>query len=145
MTGTYEVTVRSISADRAATEAVPLSKVVLKHRRAGGVQIDDAESLSGGHLLHLAVATCVFNDLYYLAAERGIRLTDVHVAASGGFVGEEPTISTGITYRVSVSGEASDEQLQELVSEVDKIASIPDVVRRGTTVSLSDVKIDMTR
>jgi uncharacterized OsmC-like protein len=101
--------------------------------------------LTGGHLLHLAVAGCIFNDLYHLAVDRGIRLTDVRVSSTGGFEGEEPTTSTGITYQVSVSGDASEEQLRELVSEVDRIATIPAVLRRQSVVSLSDVKIDAAR
>jgi uncharacterized OsmC-like protein len=72
-------------------------------------------------------------------------LTDVRVSATGGFEGEELTTSTGITYQVSISGDASEEQLQALVSEVDKIASIPEVLRRQTVVSRSDVKIDAAR
>jgi uncharacterized OsmC-like protein len=143
MAGTYDVQIHSVPADR-AKDAVPLSKVVLQHHRTDGVQID-AQPLSGGHLLHLAVAGCVFNDLYHLAAERGIRLTDVRVSATGGFEGEEPTVSTGVTYQVSVSGEASEEQLRGLVSEVDSVATIPDVLRRETTVTLSDVKVAATR
>jgi uncharacterized OsmC-like protein len=144
MAGTYDVQIHSVPADRAATDAVPLSQVVLQHHRTDGIQID-AQPLSGGHLLHLAVAGCIFNDLYHLATERGIRLTDVRVAATGGFEGEEPTVSTGITYQVAVSGEASEEQLRELVSEVDRIAAIPDVLRRETAVWLSDMKIDAAR
>jgi uncharacterized OsmC-like protein len=144
MAGTYDVQIRSVPADRAAKDAVPLSEVVLQHHRTDGIQIQ-AQPLTGGHLLHLAVAGCVFNDLYHLAAERGIRLTDVRVSATGGFEGEQPTVSTGVTYQVSVSGEASEEQLRELVSEVDRIASIPDVLRRETAVSLSDVTVDATR
>ena len=143
MAATYDVQIRSVPADR-ATDAVPLSQVVLQHHRTAGIQIE-AQPLSGGHLLHLAVAGCIFNDLYHLAAERGIRLTDVRVAATGGFEGEEATVSTGITYQVAIAGEASQEQLRALVSEVDRIASIPDVLRRETAVSLSDVKIDVTR
>jgi len=42
-------------------------------------------------------------------------------------------------------GEASEEQLRALVLEVDRIASIPDVLRRETVVSLSDVKVDTAR
>ena len=33
---------------------------------------------------------------------------DVRVSATGGFDGEERTVSTGITYQVSVAGEASE-------------------------------------
>jgi uncharacterized OsmC-like protein len=141
MSDAYAVQIRSVPADRAATDAVPLSQVVLQHHRTDGIQID-AQPLTGGHLLHLAVAGCIFNDLYHVAADRGIRLTDVRVSANGGFDGDEPTVSTGITYQVSVSADASEEQLRALVSEVDRIASIPDVLRRETVVSLSDVKID---
>jgi uncharacterized OsmC-like protein len=141
---TYDVQIRSVPPDRATSHTVPLSQVVLQHHRTDGIQID-AQPLSGGHLLHLAVAGCVFNDLYRLAAERGIRLTDVLVSATGDFAGERPTVSTGIRYQVFVSGEASEEQLQELVLEVGTIASIPNVLRRGTTVTLSDVRVDATR
>jgi uncharacterized OsmC-like protein len=105
MAETFDVQIRSVPADRAAKHAVPLSQVVLRHHRTDGIQID-AQPLSGGHLLHLAVAGCIFNDLYLLAADRGIRLTDVRVSAAGDFEGEEPTVSKGVTYQVSISGEA---------------------------------------
>jgi putative redox protein len=141
MSDGYGVQIRSVEADRAATDAVSLSQVVLQHHWTEGIQID-AQPLTGGHLLHLAVAGCIFNDLYHLAADRGIRLTDVRVSATGGFEGEEPTTSTGITYQVSVSGDASEEQLQALVSDVDRIATVPDVLRRQTVVSLSEVRLD---
>jgi uncharacterized OsmC-like protein len=144
MSDGYGVQIRSVPADRAATDAVPLSQVVLEHHRTEGIRIE-ARPLTGGHLLHLAVAGCIFNDLYHVAADRGIRLTDVRVSATGGFHGEEPTTSTGITYQVSVSGDASEEQLRALISEAERIASIPDVLRRPTAVSLSDVKIDAAR
>jgi putative redox protein len=144
MAEAFDVQIRSVPADRAAKHAVPLSEVVLQHHRADGVQIQ-AQPLTGGHLLHLAVAGCVFNDLYVLAEERGIRLTEVRVVATGGFEGEEPTVSTGVTYEVSVSGEASNEELRALVSEVDKTASIPDVLRHETAVSLSGVQVQATR
>jgi putative redox protein len=144
MAGAFEVQIRSVPADRAAKHAVALSEVVLQHHRADGIQIQ-AQPLTGGHLLHLAVAGCVFNDLYVLAEERGIRLTEVRVVATGGFEGEEPTVSTGVSYEVSVSGEASGEELRELVGEVDRAASIPDVLRQETAVSLSGVQVQATR
>ncbi len=141
MPDAYGVQIRSVPAERAATDAVPLSQVVLQHHWTEGIQID-AQPLTGGHLLHLAVAGCIFNDLFHVAADRGLRLTDVRVSATGGFDGEERTVSTGITYQVSVSGVASEEELRALVTEVDRIASIPEVIRRETVVSLSGVKID---
>jgi hypothetical protein len=40
MAGTYDVQIRSVPADRAAKDAVPLSQVVLQHHRTDGIQID---------------------------------------------------------------------------------------------------------
>lgn len=139
MAGSYAVQIQSVPTG-AADDAVPLSEVVLQHHRADAIRID-AQPLSGGHLLHLAVAGCIFNDLYYVAAQRGIQLTDVCVSAMGGFEGEATTVSTGMSYRVAVTGNASEEELRDLVTEVDRIASIPDVLRRANTVVLSDVTV----
>ena len=70
MSDGYGVQIRSVSADQAPTDAVPLSQVVLQHHWTEGVQID-AQPLTGGHPLHLAVAGCIFNDLYHVAASAG--------------------------------------------------------------------------
>jgi uncharacterized OsmC-like protein len=40
---------------------------------------------TGGHLLHLAAAGCVLNDVYREAAELGIEVKGVRVCAAGGF------------------------------------------------------------
>ena len=66
--------------------------------------------LSGGHLLHLAVAGCVFGNLAHFARERGIVLTHAVVSADGGF-DDEGTRSTGIKYQTEVQGEASEREL----------------------------------
>ena len=44
-----------------------------------------------------------------------------------------------MSYRVAVTGRASEEELRDLVAEVDRIATIPDKLRRANTVVLSDV------
>jgi len=46
---------------------------------------------TGGHLLHLATAGCILNDLYREAAKLGIQLVGVRVSAAGGF---DPTPGT---------------------------------------------------
>ncbi len=46
-----------------------------------------------------------------------------------------------MSYSVAVTGNASEEELRDLVTEVDRIASIPDVLRRANTVVLSDVTV----
>jgi uncharacterized OsmC-like protein len=60
---------------------------------------------TGGHLLHLAAAGCVLNDLYREAAALGIELDGVRVTAAGGF-DTATWQSTGIEYSVEVRSPA---------------------------------------
>ncbi len=92
-------------------------------------------AFTGGHLLHLAIAGCVFNDLLREARARGITLTRVAVGCDGGFQGS-PCESTGIEYSIDVEGDADERALRELVAYVQEIAEIPAVVRRGAEVRL---------
>jgi uncharacterized OsmC-like protein len=95
---------------------------------------------NGGELLYLAIGGCVSNDLFREASARGIRLTNVRVRVVGEFEGD-PAVSREVSYDVEVSGAASREQLEQLVSHVDAIAEIPNSVRRGTAVTLRHVEI----
>lgn len=113
--------------------AVPLGKVVVEHHRTPSAEIT-AEVLSGGHVLHLAVAICLFNDLLRMAAERGIDITDLRVSADGGFAGT-PVVSTGISYDIDVAGNAPDDVLRELVADVERDAAIPLTLARTTPVT----------
>jgi len=88
---------------------------------------------TGGHLLHLAAAGCVLNDLYREAAAVGIELHGARVTAAGGF---DPATwqSTGIGYSVEVSSDAPADQLGHLLEAVDQAAEIPRAIRAGATV-----------
>jgi hypothetical protein len=44
--------------------------------------------LTGGHLVHVAVAGCLFNDILQVAAERGVTVNQLEVSADGDFDGE---------------------------------------------------------
>ena len=88
---------------------------------------------TGAHLLHLAAAGCVLNDIYREASDLGIRIDGVRVSAGGGFDTRTWT-STGITYRVELSSPASGEELAVLLDLVDDVAEIPRAIRAGTTV-----------
>ena len=91
---------------------------------------------TGAHLLHLAAAGCVLNDLYREANERGIRVDGARVTASGGF-DTHTWASTGITYRVELDSTASAEELAQLLDRVDQVAEIPRAIRAGATVRRS--------
>ena len=97
----------------------------------GGVTVET--DFTGGHLLHLAAAGCVLNDVYREAAALGIELKGVRVTAAGGF-DTATWQSTGIDYSVEVSSDASAEQLAQLLEVVDQVAEIPQAIRAGATV-----------
>lgn len=95
---------------------------------------------NGGELLHLAVAGCVSNDLFREARALGVRLTRVAITARGEFTGSPP-VSGGIGVSVEVWGDAPHAVLRELVDRVDAIAEIPNSLRRGTAVRLSEARV----
>lgn len=96
-----------------------------------GVSIE--ADFTGGHLLHLAAAGCVLNDLYREAATLGIELGGVRVSASGGF-DTSTWQSTGITYSVRVDSPAPADEIDRLLDIVDTVAEIPRALRSGTVV-----------
>jgi uncharacterized OsmC-like protein len=97
----------------------------------GGVTVE--AGFTGGHLLHLAAAGCVLNDLYREAAALGIELKGVRVIAAGGF-DTGTWQSTGIAYSVEVSCDTPAGQLAHLLEVVDQVAEIPRAIRAGATV-----------
>lgn len=77
----------------------------------------------GGHLVHLAAAGCVLNDVHREAAALGVELKEVRVTAAGGF-GITTWQSTGIGYSVEVSSDAP--QAGQPVSSGDRPEDVVD-------------------
>ncbi|MEV0155506.1 OsmC family protein [Micromonospora sp. NPDC050686] len=96
-----------------------------------GVTVES--DFTGAHLLHLAAAGCVLNDVYREARDLGVRIDGVRVTASGDF-NTETWASTGITYRVELRSPAPAEELGRLMDRVDEVAEIPRAIRAGATV-----------
>lgn len=95
-----------------------------------GVSVDVA--FTGAHLLHLAAAGCVLNDVHREAAALGVPVTGVQVVARWGF-DTDTWAPTGITYVVRVDGPVGDD-LAALLARVDEVAEIPRTIRAGATV-----------
>lgn len=96
-----------------------------------GVSVET--EFTGGHLLNLAAAGCVLNDLYREAERLGIELAGVRVTATGGF-DTTTWASTGITYSVELDSAAPAEALDRLLAVVDDVAEIPRALRAGPPV-----------
>ncbi len=97
----------------------------------GGVSLEC--TFSGAHVLHLAVAGCVLNDVYREAARLGLSVDGVRVAADGDFDGATWQ-STGISYEVDLDSDLGREEIARLLEIVDEVAEIPRALRQGTTV-----------
>jgi uncharacterized OsmC-like protein len=96
-----------------------------------GVTVDAA--FTGGHLLHLAAAGCVLNDVYREAAAMGLVLRGVRVGADGAF--DDTTWSSrGIGYWVELDCDAPTSEVDSLLRRVDAVAEIPRALRAGTSV-----------
>src|SRR5258708_30063927 len=126
MDNRFEVTVGA-GTMMSASDAV----VRFPHRwTPSGVTVE--ADFTGGHLLHLAAAGCVLNDIYREAAALGIELKGVRVSAAGGF-DTGTWKSTGISYSVDVSSDAPAAELAHLLEVVDEVAEIPRAIRTGAT------------
>ena len=121
-----------------APEATEPNSVIVRHHRSGRAELK-VDRLSGGHMLHLALATCVFNNIHRIARDRGIHIQDASVAVDGGF-SEDGTASTGIACRVMVAGEADSEGLAAVAREAFDDSSIAAILRRTTTVDLTEIE-----
>ena len=87
---------------------------------------------TGAHLLHVAVAVCVLNDVWREAAALGVPLTGVAVTARGGF--DEQWASTGVAYVVDLDGTTDPDAVAALLARVDEVAEIPRALRAGLQV-----------
>lgn len=104
----------------------------LPHRwTRAGVEIHG--DFTGAHVLHLAVAGCVLNDVYREAEAMGVTVHGVRVRASGGF--DDAWASTGISYAVDVDSPDTDDRVAALLARVDEVAEIPRALRTGTSVT----------
>lgn len=96
--------------------------------------VDVEAEFTGAHLLLLAAAGCVLNDLYREAEGLGIELQGVRVAATGSF-DVQTWHSTGIGYTVELDADAGKHELTALLDRVDAVAEIPRALRAGATVA----------
>ena len=92
-------------------------------------------SINGGELLCAALATCFCNDIYREAQKKNIVITKVSVEASAEFAGPGEA-GYNICYKAKVEGDASAEELTDLIKHTDKVAEIHNTLRAGVKVSL---------
>ena len=96
-------------------------------------------SANGGELLFLALATCYCNDIYREASKRGLKVDHVEVEVKGEF-GAEGEPAKNVSYRAKVTAKASKAEIQELMTQTDRVAEIQNTLRQETPVIFSDIE-----
>jgi putative redox protein len=122
----------------AAEPAAPARRIIVDHHRTPRVEWS-IDAVTGGHVLHLALAQCVFNNVLRIARNRELSLTDVSVTADGDF-DAEGTASTGIECSIELSGDAEQSELVGLAEAAFGESTVVAVLLRSATVELTPVR-----
>lgn len=139
--GDFVAEIRSIEGGD-SPGAVDPGRVVVTHHRAGQAELS-VNMLSGGHPLHLALAGCVFNSVYRIAADRNIVVSACRVTVDGEF-DDPPPRSTGISYEIELAGAASEDALSAVARFADEDSTVPNLLRASTSVVLRKVRVSTT-
>lgn len=83
----------------------------------------------------LSLATCFCNDLYREAAKRNIVISGADVVFHATF-GAEGEPGMDFTYTAQVVANASPSEIQHLITHTDRVAEIPNTLRKGVGITL---------
>ncbi len=131
-----KATIRTISGMQSAVGWVGNQTITIGRPEAVG---GDGLGYSGSQVLVLAVGTCFYNNLYYAADERGIKLRSVELEVVSGWT-EEPKVSSGIVVNAKVEAEASPAEIEELIHHANRVSTVSNSVRQGTAVSMGNIQ-----
>jgi organic hydroperoxide reductase OsmC/OhrA len=99
--------------------------------KAGGMGL----GFNGGQLLGLAIGGCFFNDLQYVAADMGVRLTSIEVDVTVAFEGS-PLLATQASMRVAVTAADKGADVDGVIRRAKEISSVSNSVRRGVPIHI---------
>ena len=89
-------------------------------------------------LLCLAVGACYTNEVFLEAGRRAVRVRSVHVDVSVD--GDSPS-APHLTASMRIEADADEETIADLVEHADRVAKIPNLLRLGTSVRLTDAHL----
>lgn len=137
----HRAEIRTVKGDdpRGVTEP---TTILVRHHRSGRAQLV-VKTLSGGHILHLALATYVFNNVHRIAQEKVIRLADTRVTVEGDF-NDDGTASTGMSCQIRITGEATPDVLSSIGQTAFDNSTIGAVLRQTTRIELSEILAEST-
>lgn len=87
----------------------------------------------GTHVLHLAVAGAVLDELHRRATTRGLELRGVRVRAEGAL--DDPDAEAlGVDYSVAIDSALLLEEVEGLLADLDPVAGLPESLHAGIAV-----------
>jgi uncharacterized OsmC-like protein len=98
------------------------------------------------YALH-ALAGCLTTTLVYVAAARGVRLTEVSSVLEGykdvrGALGLDPDVRNGFTHvkaTFTIKGDAPEEKLREIMARAQTRSAVFDTIHNGTPIEIEVV------
>lgn len=103
--------------------------------QAGGLGL----GYSGGELLLLSIGACYCNDIFREAAKQGITVKSVQITVEADW-GGEPVRAQNVTFSAKVEAEATEEDIRALMEHTDGVAEIPNSLRLGTPVHMTNIQ-----
>jgi len=103
--------------------------------QAGGMGL----GFNGAELLLLAIGGCYCNDIFREAAKRGMVIKSVQVDVQADW-GGDPVRAQNVTFSTRIESEASEADILALIEHTDQVAEIPNSLRLGTPVTLSQAQ-----
>ena len=93
---------------------------------------------NSAELLCLAVGACYTNEVFLEAGRRAVNLRSVHVDVSAD--GDWPA-AQHLTASMRIEADVDQETIADLVEHADRVAKIPNLLRLGTSVRLTDAHV----
>ena len=93
---------------------------------------------SAAELLCLAVGACYTHELFLEAARRDIRVGSVHIDVA---VDDADPDARQMTASLRLEADADEATISELVEHADRVAMVPNLLRLGTSVRLTDAHV----
>ena len=100
--------------------------------KAGGKGL----GFNGGQLLGIAIGGCLCNDLRYVAAEKGIRITAIAIDVSVTFEGDR-LICSAASVDVSLTADAQEAEIAALIDRAREISAVSNSIQRGVPVTIA--------
>lgn len=131
------VEIRNITSSSLAVGSSGARTITIdRTKEAGGLGL----GFNGGELLLLAIGGCFSNDVFREAAKEGVQVQSLQIKVEADW-GGDPVRAQNVSFSLRIRADASEQQILKLIRHTDSVAEIPNSLRLGTEVKLSEVKI----